>query len=73
MFVFIREVGTVMRFLGAYPTEEQLLTEILPKLMEDEDKDNVKFSQFEVFMLGVMVQRQYEPDTEETLLQAFKV
>ena len=26
------EIGTIMRYLGAYPTEEELVTDILPQI-----------------------------------------
>lgn len=67
------EVGTIMRYLGAYPSEEELITVILPSLSDDEETTVVKLDQFESFMLRVLLDRQYEPDSEEMILQAFKV
>jgi calmodulin len=66
------EVGTIMRYLGAYPSEEELLNDILPNLSDDEETAVVKLEQFETFMLRVMMDRMYEPDSEEMILQAFK-
>jgi len=85
-----------MRYLKAYPTEEQLVTSIIPALQEEEENNSkqkqnsnshqnptqnqpgnsssgvVKWPRFESFMLRVFLDRLYEPDSEETLLQAFR-
>jgi len=67
------EIGTIMRYLGAYPTEEELVTDILPQIQDDEETQYVKYERFEPFMVRVLVERSYEPDSEEVILQAFKV
>lgn len=61
-----------MRYLGAYPTEEELVSDILPALSDDEES-GVRFDRFEALMLRVLLDKLYEPDSEETILQAFKV
>ena len=101
------EVGTIMRYLRAYPTEEQLISQIIPMLQEEDESSTsqqqlnqtkgkggkggvqdvsssnsstnlatnsgmIKWSRFESFMLRVWLEREYEPDSEETLLQAFR-
>jgi calmodulin len=66
------EIGTIMRYLSAYPTEEELVRVILPKIQDDEDTQLVRFEEFEKFMVQVLVEKMYEPDTEATILQAFK-
>jgi Ca2+-binding EF-hand superfamily protein len=45
---------------------------ILPQVQDDEETQHVTFDRFESFMVKVMVERRFEPDTEETILQAFK-
>jgi Ca2+-binding EF-hand superfamily protein len=67
------EVGTIMRYLGAYPSEEELINDILPNLSDDEETTVVKLDRFENFMVRVIMDRMYEPDSEEMILQAFKV
>lgn len=62
-----------MRYLGAYPTEEELVTDILPQILDDEETQFVKYDRFEPFMVKVLVEKNYEPDSEETILQAFRV
>jgi hypothetical protein len=59
------EIGTIMRYLGAYPTEEELVTDILPQIQDDEETQYVKYDRFESFMVRVLVEKNYEPDTEE--------
>lgn len=70
-YVVREEIGTIMRYLGAFPTEEELVKDVLSQLADDEDQF-VKFDRFEPFMLKVMLDRLYEPDSEEVLLQAFR-
>lgn len=67
-----REVRSIMRYLGAFPTEGDLSNYIMTEIKEDEDT-RVKYDRFEEFMLKVMKERKYLPDDQETLLQAFKV
>jgi len=71
--VIKEEIGSIMRYLNAYPTEEELVTDILPQIQDDEETQYVKYDRFEPFMLRVIVERNFEPDTEETILQAFRV
>jgi len=66
------EVGTIMRYLGAFPTEEELEKDILPEVIDDNETQIVKYERFEPFMLRVLVNADYEPDAEETILQAFR-
>jgi len=93
------EIGTIMRYLGAYPSEEELTNDILPALADDEDgaagttpsqaaspsgaasnggasaatAGVVRLERFEPLMLRVLLERLYEPDSEELILQAFRV
>jgi len=76
-----------MRYLGAYPSEEELTTDILPSLSDDDDTSGaaasassaslgagmVRLDRFESLMLRVLLERLYEPDSEEMILQAFRV
>ena len=67
-----RDVGTIMRYLGAYPTEEEIVADIIPSLQDETDLHNVKYTVLEPFLVRVTVEKLYEPDTEEVLLQAFR-
>ena len=41
------EVATIMRYLGAYPTERAVVKEILPDMMGEEASAFVKYETFE--------------------------
>lgn len=71
--VIQEEVSTIMRYLGAYPTERAMVKEILPDMMEDEPSAFVKYERFEPKMLEILAEGDWEPDSEEVLLQAFRV
>lgn len=71
--VIQEEVSTIMRYLGAYPTERAMVKEILPDMMEDEPSAFVKYERFEPKMLEILAEGEWEPDSEEVLLQAFRV
>ena len=66
------EVGTVMRALGAYPDERQLVLTYLPEMQDEEPTGFVSYAKFENVMLKIMASRECEPDSSELLLQAFR-
>ena len=66
------EVGTVMRALGAYPTERQLVLEILPEMQDDEPTGFVSYQKFEKKMLQILATKECDPDSGDILLQAFR-
>eukprot|EP01083_Nonionella_stella_P030681 84077_1 len=67
------EVGTIMRYLNVFPTEQQLVTEVLPRMQDDEETHFVKFERLEAALLDIFASNKYEPDSDEVILQAFKV
>ena len=66
------EVGTVMRALGAYPTERQLVLEILPEMQDDEPTGFVSYQKFEKKMLQILATKECDADSGDILLQAFR-
>lgn len=66
------EIGTVMRALGAFPSEKQLVFDVLPQLSDDEHSGFIGYRSFERKMLSILANREYEPDTIDILLQAFR-
>jgi|Transcript_32273 calmodulin len=66
------EIGTVMRALGAFPSEKQLIVDILPQLSDDENSGFIAYKNFEKKMLSILANREFEPDTIDILLQAFR-
>jgi Ca2+-binding EF-hand superfamily protein len=81
-FIFLylfREIGTIMRALGAFPSDEDLVTTILPELNREDNHEynqvsgTVTIDRFELYMLRVILEHLYEPDSEEVVLRAFRV
>lgn len=66
------EVGTVMRALGAYPTEKALVLDILPEVQDDEPTGFVSYQKFEKKMLQILATKECDPDSGDILLQAFR-
>ena len=67
------EVPTVMRYLGMFPTQKEVIRDILPAMQGDEPSDVVHYDSFEKVILGHVENNDYAPDSEERLLQAFRV
>lgn len=67
------EVATVMRYLGYYPSEKDVVQLILPKMSGEDASSIVQFEAFEEVMLQVMVNEEYLPSTDDALLAAFRV
>lgn len=61
------EVGTVMRALGVYPTERQLVLEILPEVQDDEPTGFVSYQKFEKKMLNLLATKECDPDSGDML------
>jgi calmodulin len=70
--VLQEEIGTVMRALGAFPSEKQLIFDVIPQLSDDENFGFIVYKNFERKMLSILANREYEPDTIDILLQAFR-
>lgn len=66
------EAPTIMRYLGVYPSEKEIIKEIIPAMQEDEPTAMIGYDRFESKMLEIMNTVEYEPSNEETLLQAFR-
>ncbi|CAM9386722.1 unnamed protein product, partial [Laminaria digitata] len=71
------EVSTIMRYLGTYPTEKAMVTDILPEIQArnrggDNPTDHVAYVAFETKMLEIMASRAWDPDPPEVLLRAFR-
>ena len=68
-----REVGTIMRYLGAYPSESDLVTVILPALQPTDSSPLVPLTTFLPFMLHHLLAHTFDPDSETLMLAAFRV
>ncbi|KAL0583282.1 hypothetical protein ABG067_006783 [Albugo candida] len=67
------EVSTMMRFLGVYPSEKDLVRKVLPEMQSEEQTTCVEYHRFEKKMLEIMASGEYQRDDDETLLAAFRV
>lgn len=65
------EVGSVLRFLGIYPTERALVLEILPEMQDDEPTGFISYVKFEKKVLQLLASKEWEPGTRELVMQAF--
>ena len=65
--ILTKELGTVMRSLGQNPTETEL-----KEMISDVDPYNSEAIDFPKF-LGLMARKMRDQDTEEELIEAFKV
>lgn len=61
-----------MRSLGVFPSEKALTKDILPEMQDDEPTGFVSYPRFEKKMLQVLASKEWEPDTGDMLLQAFR-
>mmetsp|Transcript_9602 Transcript_9602/g.8583 ORF Transcript_9602/g.8583 Transcript_9602/m.8583 type:complete len:165 (-) Transcript_9602:28-522(-) len=66
------EIGTVMRALGVFPSERALVLEILPDMQDDEPTGFVSYEKFKKKMLTILATNEWEPDSSDILLQAFR-
>ena len=60
-----------MRALDTYPSEEDIVNKILPQLQSDNENEFIEYDTFEKFMLNVLINKEYECDSDEVLYQAF--
>ncbi len=61
-----------MRALGAFPTERALVLNILPEMQDDEPTGLVSYRKFEKVMLNILATKEWEPDSSDVILQAFR-
>ena len=65
------ELGTIMRYLGVFPSEKSVVESVLPEILGDEQF--VRYEKFEPKMMEYMKSRKWEPDSADILWKAFKV
>jgi Ca2+-binding EF-hand superfamily protein len=70
--IIVEEVSTLLRYLGVYPTEVELVRNILPEMMDDVSQTFVRYSNFESTALSLLKSGVHAPDPSDVLLQAFK-
>ncbi|MBN3296416.1 DRC8 protein, partial [Amia calva] len=70
--VDVREVGTIIRSLGCFPTEGEL-HDIIREIEDEEPTGFIRFEKFLPMMTKVLMERRYRPISEDVLLRAFEV
>uniref|UniRef100_G1NFX8 EF-hand calcium binding domain 2 n=1 Tax=Meleagris gallopavo TaxID=9103 RepID=G1NFX8_MELGA len=69
--VDVREIGSIVRSLGCFPTEAEL-HELLAKVEEEEPTGYVHLEKFLPVMTKILLDRSYRPIPEDVLLHAFE-
>ncbi|XP_009891964.1 PREDICTED: EF-hand calcium-binding domain-containing protein 2 [Charadrius vociferus] len=69
--VDVREIGSIVRSLGCFPTEAEL-HELLAKVEEEEPTGYINLEKFLPVMTKVLLDRSYPPIPEDVLLHAFE-
>lgn len=72
-YVIREEISSIMRYLGQFPSEAQVVDVILREIQEDEPTNFVYYEKFEKYMLEAIMKNEFEPDDSDTLLAAFRV
>ncbi|XP_062863647.1 dynein regulatory complex protein 8 [Trichomycterus rosablanca] len=70
--VDVREVGTIIRSLGCFPTEAEL-HDIIAEIEEEEASGFIRFEKFLPIMTKILMEHKFRPVPEDLLLQAFEV
>ncbi|XP_027030394.1 dynein regulatory complex protein 8 [Tachysurus fulvidraco] len=70
--VDIREIGTIIRSLGCFPTEAEL-HDIIAEIEEEEATGFIQFEKFLPVMTKILMDNKFRPIPEDLLLQAFEV
>ncbi|KAG1973177.1 dynein regulatory complex protein 8-like isoform X2 [Pimephales promelas] len=69
--VDVREIGTIIRSLGCFPSEAEL-HDVIAELEEEEPTGFVRYEKFLPTMTKIMLERKFRPIPEDLLLQAFE-
>ncbi|KAF5900775.1 EF-hand calcium-binding domain-containing protein 2, partial [Clarias magur] len=70
--VDVREIGTIIRSLGCFPTEAEL-HDIIAEVEEEEASGLIRFEKFLPVMTKILMDNKFRPIPEDLLLQAFEV
>jgi len=66
------EVQYIMRYLNVYPTEVAMVNLIKAEMQDDEPTTYVTYERLKTVLLRLMKTKEWEPDAEDILIQAFK-
>jgi len=62
-----------MKYLGVFPTEKKLVNELIPEMEDDEPTGFISYKKFETKLLQLLATNEFEPDSGDIVLQAFRV
>jgi Ca2+-binding EF-hand superfamily protein len=70
--VDIREIGSILRFLGLVPSEQEV-SEVIAETEFEDSNGTVHLSKFLPYVHQLIIERKMEPVPIEKLLEAFQV
>jgi calmodulin len=63
------KLGSLMRYLGQFPPDAALMSE---EIARNFSGNEITYEAFERFMLKCMIDHQYDPDEQQTIIAAFR-
>ena len=69
----IDEVGPILRYLGQFPPQGELIEVIHKQLIDEAESKEIPYALLEKLAVRLVKEREYEPDFADTLLGAFRV
>mmetsp|Transcript_2951 Transcript_2951/g.5648 ORF Transcript_2951/g.5648 Transcript_2951/m.5648 type:complete len:216 (+) Transcript_2951:373-1020(+) len=70
--VVLEEVGTIVRYLGQFPDEDDLVNSVLPAMQGDTPQVFVTFERFEQRMIAMLEQNEFPSEDQQVVLSAFR-
>eukprot|EP00928_Gymnodinium_smaydae_P051709 TRINITY_DN35315_c0_g1_i1.p1 TRINITY_DN35315_c0_g1~~TRINITY_DN35315_c0_g1_i1.p1 ORF type:complete len:186 (-),score=46.88 TRINITY_DN35315_c0_g1_i1:74-631(-) len=69
------DVGTIMRYLGQFPSESDLKDSIIPEMLDFDPRSDgaVSYKAFESVFMRCYKDKEHDPADSETLLACFRV
>jgi Ca2+-binding EF-hand superfamily protein len=71
--VDVREIGSILRYLGMVPTEQEVSETIAETEFAGDASGTVHLSKFLPYVKNLLLERRMEPSPIEKLLEAFQV
>lgn len=68
----VREIGSILRFLGLVPTEQEV-SEVIAETEFEDSNGTVHLAKFLPYVYQLIIERKMEPVPIEKLLEAFQV
>lgn len=71
--ISIDEVGPILRYLGQFPPQGELIEVIHKQLLDEAQSKEIPYPIVENLVIRLVKEREYEPDFADTLLSAFRI